>query len=119
MKIDSLLQQLGTRGGFEVVTAGGGREALEILRADVGARIDAAVLDLTMPDLDGRETLLEIRRLRPRLPVVVASGYRKDMSAERFPSEAIASFIRKPYDAEELIDAVKTSLAERPESEDP
>jgi len=106
------------RGGLEVVTAGGGREALEILRADVEGRIDAAVLDLTMPDLDGRETLLEIRRLRPRLPVVVASGFRKDTSAERFPSEAIASFIRKPYDAEELIDAVQNSLAERPESAD-
>jgi PAS domain S-box-containing protein len=106
------------RSGLDVVTAGGGREALEILRTDVGGRIDAVVLDLAMPDLDGRETLLEIRRLRPQLPVVVASGFRKDTSAERFPSEAITSFIRKPYDAEELIDAVQASLAGRPESAD-
>jgi PAS domain S-box-containing protein len=66
------------RGGLDVVTAGGGREAMEILRSDVGGRIDAAVLDLAMPDLDGRETLLEIRRLRPELPVVMASGFRED-----------------------------------------
>jgi PAS domain S-box-containing protein len=104
------------RGGLDVVTAGGGRDALEILRSDVRGRIDAVVLDLAMPDLDGRETLLEIRRLRPQLPVVVASGFRKDTGAEQFPNEAIASFIRKPYDAEELIDAVQISLAGRPES---
>jgi PAS domain S-box-containing protein len=106
------------RGGLDVVTAGGGREALEILRNDVGGRIDAAVLDLAMPDLDGRETLLEIRRLRPRLPVIVASGFRRETSAEHFPGEAIVSFIRKPYDADELIDAVQTALAGWSESED-
>jgi len=100
------------RGGLDVVTAGGGREAIEILRGDVGRRIDAVVLDFAMPELDGRETLLEIRRLRPELPVVVASGFREDTHAERFPNEEIASFVRKPYDAEELIDAVRASLGE-------
>jgi PAS domain S-box-containing protein len=106
------------RGGLDVVTAGGGREAMEILRSDVGGRIDAAVLDLAMPDLDGRETLLEIRRLRPELPVVMASGFREDTNAEGFPNEEIAAFVRKPYEAEELIDAVRTSLVERPDPAD-
>jgi len=106
------------RSGLDVVAAGGGHEALEILRGDSGGRIDAAVLDLAMPDLDGRETLIEIRRLRPQLPVVVASGFRKDSNAERFPSEPITSFIRKPYESEELVDAVQSALAERSVSAD-
>jgi PAS domain S-box-containing protein len=107
-----LAREFLVRSGFDVMTAGGGREALEILRADVGGRIDAAVLDLAMPDLDGRETLLEIRRVRPELPVVVTSGFRKDTGAERFPAGEITSFVRKPYDAQELIDAVRASLAD-------
>jgi len=98
------------RGEFEVVTAEGGREALEILRGDAGKAIDAVVLDLTMPDLDGRETFLEIRRIFPGLPVIVASGFSEKATADRFPPHEIATFIRKPYEPEELIDAIHASL---------
>jgi PAS domain S-box-containing protein len=98
------------RSEFEVVTADGGREALEILRGDAGKAIDAVVLDLTMPDLDGRETFEEIRRILPGLPVIVASGFSEKATADRFPPQEIAAFIHKPYEPEELIDAIRTSL---------
>jgi PAS domain S-box-containing protein len=100
------------RSGFDVVTASGGREALEIVREDLGKTIDAVVLDLTMPDLDGQETFLEIRALRPGLPVVVVSGFSEEATADRFPPDEIAAFVRKPYEPEDLIDAVRTSLGE-------
>jgi PAS domain S-box-containing protein len=103
------------RAGFDVVTAGGGREALEILHADAERRIDAAVLDLAMPDLDGRETLLELRSLRPGLPVVMVSGFREDANTGRFAGESTAAFVRKPYEPEELIEAVRAALADRSE----
>jgi PAS domain S-box-containing protein len=106
-----LAREFLVRGGFEVVTAGGGREALEILRADAEGRLDAAVLDLAMPDLDGRETLLEMRRLRPGLPVVVASGFDEDASAGSLRSDDFTAFVRKPYEPEQLVEAVRASLA--------
>jgi PAS domain S-box-containing protein len=99
------------RSEFDVVTAEGGREALEILRGDAGGTIDAVVLDLTMPDVSGHETFLEIRALRPGLPVIVASGFREEASAECFPVDEIAAFLRKPYEPEDLIDAIRASLA--------
>jgi signal transduction histidine kinase/CheY-like chemotaxis protein len=98
------------RAGLAVVAAGGGREALEILGAESGAKIAAVVLDLAMPDLDGRDTLLEIRRLRPGLPVVVVSGFGEEASTERIVSEEIAAFLRKPYEPDDLIEAVRTAL---------
>jgi CheY-like chemotaxis protein len=113
-----LARELLLRGGFEVVTASGGREALETLRVDAERRIDAAVLDLAMPDLDGRETLLEMRSLRPGLPVVLVSGFREDASTGRLASEDVAAFVRKPYEPEKLIEAVRTALADPPGSED-
>jgi CheY-like chemotaxis protein len=100
------------RAGFEVVTARGGREALEILRDDAEGRIDAAVLDISMPDLDGRETLLELRRLCPELPVVMVSGFGEDATTRRLASEEITAFVRKPYEPEHLIEAVRASLAD-------
>jgi CheY-like chemotaxis protein/two-component sensor histidine kinase len=113
-----LARELLLRSGFEVVTASGGREALEILRVDAETRIDAAVLDLAMPDLDGRETLLEMRSLRPGLPVVLVSGFREDASTGGLASEEIIAFVGKPYEPEELIEAVRTSLADPPGSGD-
>ncbi len=100
------------RSAFAVVTADGGREALEILRGGAGEKIDAVVLDLTMPDLDGQQTFLEIRALRPELPVIVASGFSQEATEDRFPPEQIAAFVRKPYEPEDLIDAIRTSLGE-------
>jgi two-component system cell cycle sensor histidine kinase/response regulator CckA len=98
------------RAGHEVMTAGGGREALEILGGKAGAKIAAVVLDLSMPDLDGRETLLEIRRLAPDLPVVVASGFDERAGGDRFSESEITAFVRKPYEPEELVDAVHAAL---------
>jgi PAS domain S-box-containing protein len=107
-----LSQEFLQRGGLDVVTAPGGREALEILRSDTSNGIDAVVLDLAMPDLGGRETLVEIRRLRPELPVVVASGYGEQVSSERFPAEEIACFLRKPYEPDDLIGAVRAAVVD-------
>jgi PAS domain S-box-containing protein len=100
------------RSGFDVVTADSGHKALEIVRGDSESSIDAVVLDLTMPDLDGHETFLELRALRPDLPVIVASGYRAEATADRFPADEIAAFVSKPYEPEELSDAILASLTD-------
>jgi CheY-like chemotaxis protein len=99
------------RAGLAVVAAGGGRDALAIIRAESGAEIAAVVLDLAMPDLDGRDTLLEIRRLRPDLPVVLASGFGEDVGAERAADDEIAAFLRKPYEPDDLVEAIRTALS--------
>jgi len=100
------------RSEFDVLTADGGREALEILRGDAEAKIAAVVLDLAMPGLDGPETFFEIRSLRPRLPVIVASGSSQKVAAGRFPANQIAAFLRKPYEPEDLIESIRASLAD-------
>ncbi|MDJ0851416.1 MAG: PAS domain S-box protein [Myxococcota bacterium] len=100
------------RAGFDVRAVAGGREAIAILetRAD---SIGLVVLDLMMPDLDGEETLREIHRLQPGIPVILISGFEESLTAERFGSR-IAGFLRKPYEHEELVARVQAALA--PES---
>jgi len=105
-----LAQEFLVRSGFEVVTADGGRAALETLREDAAETIHAVVLDLTMPDLDGQETFRQIRALRPTLPVIVASGFGEEATADHFPPDEIAAFVCKPYEPEDLVEAILTSL---------
>jgi CheY-like chemotaxis protein len=57
--------------GHFVVEAGNGYEAMEALRS---VRADVIVMDLVMPERDGLETIMELRRHRPELPIVAMSG---------------------------------------------
>ena len=93
------------RAGFQVVAAQGGRAGLERFRAEPRA-FDAVLLDLAMPDLGGERAFLEMRAARPDLRIVIASGYGQELAAERFSAPGAAGFVRKPYDAEELVAAL-------------
>ncbi|MDA8325668.1 MAG: response regulator [Nitrospiraceae bacterium] len=59
-------------GEFDVLTAGNGREALEIFRS--GRRIDLLVTDLKMPEMDGFELLAHVKKNFPTIPVIVLTG---------------------------------------------
>ena len=104
------------RSGFEVLTARGGREGVEIVRARSG-EIDVVVLDVVMPDGGGEEALLEIRRIRGDLPVILTSGYDKGNTlhaVQGLSAGGISSFLRKPYEPEELIESVCRAVAAAP-----
>ena len=62
--------------GLKVLVAGDGQEGVEVFR-DSKQRIDAVVLDLTMPRMGGIEAAGVLRGLRPDLPVVLISGYHR------------------------------------------
>ncbi|HEX7088379.1 MAG TPA: response regulator [Vicinamibacterales bacterium] len=92
------------RGGFDVVEAENGEEALARFREQPDA-VTAVVLDLTMPGLGGEATFHALRCARPDLPIVLSSGYAQDGDA--FDNVA---FLAKPYRPAELVDAVKAAI---------
>lgn len=98
------------RQGYEVLTAGHGLEALEILHQRRG-RVDAVLLDLTMPRMSGEQTLQEIRKHWPGLPVLLCSGYMEAEAIGRFEGMALAGFIHKPFELQELAQKVRGALA--------
>jgi PAS domain S-box-containing protein len=89
------------RCGFKVIRAGDGREAVERFRTQA-AEIVCVLLDLAMPRMDGEETFRELRRIKPDVRVVLATGYSDQEIAERFCSAGLAGFIEKPYRVEAL-----------------
>lgn len=58
--------------GYTVFNALSGREGLRLL---AGNRFEAVLLDYEMPDMNGREIAIEIRRTQPAIPIVMLSGY--------------------------------------------
>lgn len=95
--------------GFAVLTARDGIDAIEVFEKNV-ASIDLILLDLTMPRMDGEQTLKEIRRSYD-VPIVVASGYNKQEVTSRFAGRDVAGFIQKPYNMKTLRETVQDALS--------
>jgi two-component system, cell cycle sensor histidine kinase and response regulator CckA len=94
--------------GFDTIGARHGGEALTLF-AQHADHIDAVLLDLSMPVVDGATVLGELRKQKPGVRIVLTSGY--DESAARDDDSASrVSFLQKPYRAERLIAELRAVL---------
>jgi DNA-binding NarL/FixJ family response regulator len=97
--------------GFEVVgEAGDGRSALEGIAA---TRPAAVLLDLSMPDMNGLEAIIEIRRSDPDVAIVVLSGFSADRMAPPTLERGADRYVEKGTPIQELRDATRTAVEER------
>jgi len=64
--------------------------------------VDLVILDLTMPLLSGEEVFGQLRRLSPKVRVLLSSGYNEAETTNRFAGKGLAGFIQKPYTPSEL-----------------
>ncbi len=95
--------------GYEVITAADGVEALEVFR-ERQEQIRCVILDLMMPRMDGWETLAALRAIRPKLPVILSSGYDEARVMRSNHSERPQAFLSKPYKIKDLEKALDTVL---------
>lgn len=72
---------------------------------------DVVVLDITMPGRNGWEVLREIKRLRPKLPVLVLSMHPEDQFAVRMLKSGAAGYLTKESAGDELAGAIKKVVA--------
>src|SRR5262249_6328894 len=88
------------RHGYKVVLASDGIEAVAAFRARAG-QIGLVVLDLMMPNMNGRQAFEAIRTLDPRVPVVFASGHSPGALLPD-PLPPGTAFVAKPYTPRQL-----------------
>lgn len=100
---------LETNMGFNVLIAHDGLEAVDVYQQSK-EEILCVICDLTMPNMDGWETIAALRRLKPGIPVILASGYDKSQAMEGEHSELPQVFLSKPYRLNDLVDAVDQAL---------
>jgi DNA-binding NtrC family response regulator len=106
------LQLLLERAGHEVFTAANGMEAVRLWRESSG---DLVITDIHMPEKDGLETILELRQLSPRTPILAMSGGhpngRVDVLGDATQLGAFRT-IGKPFALREMLEAVEQLLQE-------
>jgi PAS domain S-box-containing protein len=98
--------------GFSVIEAKDGIEAVDLFRRRRD-EIRCVLCDLTMPHMDGWETLTAMRKLSPHIPVILASGYDRARVMAGDHPERPQVFLGKPYKFKQLGRAISQALANR------
>jgi DNA-binding NtrC family response regulator len=104
--VRELVRAVLERAGMRVVLADDGRRGVTAFETATEP-VRLVIVDLTMPGLDGRETLAAIQRLRPGIPAILMSGYA--------PIDLLDSpahlFLQKPFTPARLRAAAKEAIA--------
>jgi len=95
--------------GYDVLTASGGKQAVELVRRH-GAKISLVLLDMTMPEMSGRQTYEALKKIMPGIKVLLSSGYSVDGQAQALLDGGCNGFIQKPFDAAALSAKVRNIL---------
>ncbi len=103
--VGSLLKSL----GYEVLMAENGRQALEIFR-ERSAEIDLVILDMVMPDMNGKDSFFAMKEIDPRVKVLLSTGFTREEDLEGMKLSGLSGIINKPYNRAELAKAIGSVL---------
>lgn len=103
------------KAGFEVFEAADGSSAIDLLRAN-GSRIDAILLDMTIPGASSPEVVAEAAKVQPDIRVILTSAYSEEMMRDALSAPQVRAFIRKPFQFEDLVKTLENTLSAGSES---
>lgn len=93
--------------GFTVIEASNGMEALALYR-EKAADVTMVLTDMGMPVMDGYALIRELKKLNPKLPIIITSGFGDADLTARIPCEDIAGLVGKPYNFNQLQEVLKS-----------
>jgi DNA-binding response OmpR family regulator len=112
---EALASQLNLYEEYQTEEAGGGTEALRILK---DRNFDIIILDVGLPDLDGREVCRMIRRIGVKIPIIMLTGADTDADTILGLDAGANDYITKPFRFEVLLARLRAHLRQHEQSED-
>ena len=107
-----LVREVLTRAGYTVVEAADGEEGVFSFSRNKDS-IDLVLLDLGLPVKSGDAVFVEIKELRPEVPVVFSTGYVKKEKSEELMAMGARGVVHKPYAVQELLLTIRHTLDNR------
>jgi len=101
------LSEVLKKNDFATIEAESGTDAIRIIKED---DVDLVLLDLAMPEMDGIETLQELKRIKPNVPVIIVTGRGDIAAAVRATKLGAYDFLSKPPQVDRLIFTIQRAL---------
>ena len=108
--VDTFGERLVMR-NLEISKASSGKEALKVLKEN--KNIEVVILDVKMPEMDGIETLVEIKKQSPLAEVIMLSGHSTVESAIEGMKKGAFDYLMKPGDIDQIIAKVSEAAAKK------
>lgn len=102
------------RDNYEIYTAGSGREALQALQS---SEFDLVILDIRMPDINGIDLLVKVKKTVPETEVVMITAYASVETATNALRQGALDYLIKPFDVRAVREVVAKGLARRTEKD--
>jgi len=97
--------------GYDVVAMTDSTKSLELFREDP-ERFDLVISDMTMPNLRGDRLAQQLMEIRPDIPIIISTGFSKQMDEDRAKEMGIKAFTMKPLVLRDLANTVREVLDE-------
>ncbi|MBD3225831.1 MAG: response regulator, partial [Caldithrix sp.] len=94
--------------GYEVFEARDGYEAIDYFKSHK-SKIDLVLLDMIMPNMDGKDTLKAIKKIDDNVKIIISTGY-SDKDALETIKDYVEGIIYKPYRAEDILSTLRQVL---------
>ncbi|MDD3050947.1 MAG: PAS domain S-box protein [Candidatus Cloacimonetes bacterium] len=107
--IRSMISKMIKTLGYSVLTAENGKLGIDIYEKNQ-SDINAVVLDIKMPVMGGKDTLIALKKIQPGVKVVISSGYGQNEEAQELLDMGAKRLIAKPFDIATLSDALNQAL---------
>lgn len=98
------------RSGYKVIEAENGRIAVDLFKRNK-KKISMVLLDVLMPEMNGKEAADQIKEISPKVPILFCSGYSKELLENDYLSKISAEVLPKPYHPDELLEKVSSIIA--------
>ncbi|MBB3808880.1 response regulator transcription factor [Pseudochelatococcus contaminans] len=112
---DTLSEQLVLTGDFEVTSVASGEAAVEAVGA---GNFDIVIMDVGLPDMDGREAVRLIRRNGYRAPILMLTGHADDADTIQGLEAGANDYVVKPFRFAVLLARIRVQLRQHEASED-
>ena len=103
--LSDLLAELLESSNYYVIKVPSGAEALKVLTEEI--KVDLAIIDYNMPELNGLETIEEIRKLNFNMPVILSSGIMAANADYDLEKLKISGVVEKPYEFETMLATIQ------------
>ena len=90
--------------GYKAISVNNGDKAIEILKEN---KVAFVILDMLMPGMNGFEIYHKLKKIQPKVKIILTSGYIWDQTKERSASIGFDSFIQKPFSMKQLSEKIE------------